>query len=36
MVQLGASRLASLPERVRHEGYRRHQVPGEIYVPQIY
>jgi polyphosphate kinase 2 len=26
----------TLPERVRHEGYRRHQVPGEIYVPQIY
>lgn len=25
-----------LPERIRHEGYRRHQVPGEIYVPQIY
>ncbi|MDR7149282.1 polyphosphate kinase 2 [Hydrogenophaga palleronii] len=26
----------TLPERVRHEGYRRHQVPGEIYVPQVY
>jgi polyphosphate kinase 2 len=26
----------TLPERVRHEGYRRHQVPGEIHVPQIY
>ena len=26
----------TLPERVRHEGYRRHQVPGEIYVPQLY
>jgi polyphosphate kinase 2 len=25
-----------LPERIRHEGYRRHQVPGEIYVPEIY
>jgi polyphosphate kinase 2 len=25
-----------LPERIRHEGYRRHQVPGEIYVPQVY
>jgi polyphosphate kinase 2 len=25
-----------LPERVRHDGYRRHQVPGEIYVPQVY
>lgn len=25
-----------LPERIRHEGYRRHQVPGEIYVPQTY
>lgn len=26
----------TLPERVRHEGYRRHQVPGEIYVPQVF
>ncbi|HEX5738853.1 MAG TPA: polyphosphate kinase 2 [Hydrogenophaga sp.] len=26
----------TLPERVRHEGYRRHQVPGEIYVPELY
>ncbi len=26
----------TLPERVRHEGYRRHQVPGEIYVPKVY
>ncbi|MGC4394214.1 polyphosphate kinase 2 [Hydrogenophaga sp. T2] len=26
----------TLPERIRHEGYRRHQVPGEIYVPQVY
>jgi polyphosphate kinase 2 len=26
----------TLPDRVRHEGYRRHQVPGEIYVPQVY
>ena len=26
----------TLPERVRHEGYRRHQVPGEIYIPKIY
>jgi len=26
----------TLPERVRHEGYRRHQVPGEIYVPEVY
>lgn len=26
----------TLPARVRHEGYRRHQVPGEIYVPQLY
>ena len=26
----------TLPERVRHEDYRRHQVPGEIYVPQLY
>ena len=26
----------TLPERVRHEGYRRHQVPGEIHVPQVY
>ena len=26
----------TLPDRVRHEGYRRHQVPGEIHVPQIY
>ncbi len=26
----------TLPERVRHEGYLRHQVPGEIYVPQVY
>ena len=25
-----------LPERIRHEGYRRHQVPGEIYVPEVY
>ena len=25
-----------LPERMRHEDYRRHQVPGEIYVPQVY
>ncbi len=28
--------LVTLPERVRHEGYRRHQVPGEIYIPQVY
>ena len=26
----------TLPERVRHEDYRRHEVPGEIYVPQTY
>ena len=26
----------TLPDRVRHEGYRRHQVPGEIYVPKVY
>ncbi|QHE85625.1 polyphosphate kinase 2 [Hydrogenophaga sp. BPS33] len=26
----------TLPERVRHEGYLRHQVPGEIHVPQVY
>lgn len=26
----------TLPERVRHDGYRRHQVPGEIYVPEFY
>ena len=26
----------TLPERVRHEGYRRHQVPGEIHVPKVY
>jgi polyphosphate kinase len=26
----------TLPERVRHENYRRHQVPGEIYVPQLF
>ncbi len=26
----------TLPERIRHEGYRRHQVPGEIYVPAVY
>lgn len=26
----------TLPERVRHQDYRRHQVPGEIYVPQLY
>ena len=26
----------TLPERVRHDGYRRHQVPGEIYVPALY
>ncbi|MBL0917745.1 MAG: polyphosphate kinase 2 [Hydrogenophaga sp.] len=25
-----------LPDRIRHEGYRRHQVPGEIYVPPVY
>ncbi|EWS63546.1 polyphosphate kinase 2 [Hydrogenophaga sp. T4] len=25
-----------LPERMRHEDYRRHQVPGEIYVPQVF
>ena len=25
-----------LPERIRHEDYRRHQVPGEIYIPQVY
>ncbi len=25
-----------LPERIRHDGYRRHEVPGEIYVPQVY
>ena len=28
--------VITLPERIRHEGYRRHQVPGEIYVPQVY
>ena len=28
--------LIELPERIRHDDYRRHQVPGEIYVPQIY
>jgi polyphosphate kinase len=26
----------TLPERVRHEGYRRHEVPGEILVPQVF
>jgi polyphosphate kinase len=26
----------TLPDRVHHEGYRRHQVPGEIFVPQVY
>ena len=26
----------TLPERVRHEGYRRHEVPGEIFVPQVF
>ena len=26
----------TLPPRLRHEHYRRHQVPGEIVVPQIY
>jgi polyphosphate kinase len=26
----------TLPDRVRHEDYRRHQVPGEIYVPQLF
>ena len=26
----------TLPDRVHHEGYRRHQVPGEIYVPQVF
>ncbi|MEX1165397.1 MAG: polyphosphate kinase 2 [Hydrogenophaga sp.] len=25
-----------LPERVRHDGYRRHEVPGEIFVPQTF
>jgi len=25
-----------LPERIRHEGYRRHEVSGEIFVPQVY
>ena len=25
-----------LPERMRHEDYRRHQVPGEILVPQVF
>jgi len=28
--------VIKLPERIRHEGYRRHQVPGEIYIPQVY
>lgn len=28
--------VVTLPERIRHEGYRRHQVPGEIYVPSVY
>lgn len=26
----------TLPQRVRHEGYRRHEVPGQIFVPEIY
>ena len=26
----------TLPERVRHDGYRRHEVPGEIFVPQAF
>jgi polyphosphate kinase len=26
----------TLPDRVRHEDYRRHKVPGEIYVPQLF
>ena len=26
----------TLPERVRHEGYRRHEVPGEILVPEVF
>lgn len=26
----------TLPDRVHHDGYRRHQVPGEIFVPQVY
>jgi polyphosphate kinase len=26
----------TLPDRVHHEGYRRHEVPGEIYVPQVF
>jgi polyphosphate kinase len=26
----------TLPDRIHHEGYRRHQVPGEIYVPQVF
>ena len=26
----------TLPQRVRHEGYRRHEVPGQILVPQVY
>ncbi|MET4575715.1 polyphosphate kinase 2 [Ottowia thiooxydans] len=26
----------TLPPRLRHEHYRRHQVPGEIIVPQVY
>jgi len=28
--------LIELPERIRHEDYRRHQVPGEIFVPPVY
>ena len=26
----------TLPDRIHHDGYRRHQVPGEIYVPQAF
>lgn len=26
----------TLPQRVRHVGYRRHKVPGEIFVPDLY
>jgi polyphosphate kinase 2 (PPK2 family) len=26
----------TLPDRVHHDGYRRHEVPGEIYVPQMF
>jgi polyphosphate kinase 2 len=26
----------TLPDRVRHDGYRRHEVPGDILVPQLF